>query len=143
MAEPRIFTIDEVEALIPTLNQLVGRQLIDQSEIEKRLGELARLTGKIPRSLDSSPDDTSEIERLKRELREQVSRYEQGWRAVQELGAVVKDPQVGLLDFYGRIDGRLVWLCWRYGETSLGWYHDLEAGYAGRKPLKAETRARL
>jgi hypothetical protein len=80
---------------------------------------------------------------MKTELRRRIAHYEDGWRHVQELGAVVKDPQIGLVDFYGRIEGRLVWLCWRYGEESLRYYHELEAGYSGRQPLRPETRARL
>ena len=143
MSEQRIFTIEEVDALIPSLNELLGRQFVAQKEIESRLTELARLTGSLPQSLDAKPDDASEVERIKGELRERIKTYEEGWAAVQALGAVVKDPQIGLLDFYGRIEGRLVWLCWRYGESSLGFYHELEAGYGGRRPLGPETRERL
>jgi hypothetical protein len=141
--EPRIFTIEEVNALIPTLSSLVARQLVQQSEIERGLGELARLTGEVPRSLDASGSDSGETARVKDDLRARITRYEQGWRDVQGLGAVIKDPQIGLVDFYGRVEGRLVWLCWRYGEESLGYYHDLDTGYSGRRPLRADARERL
>lgn len=143
MSNARVFTIEEVDALIPKLAELVAAQLQQQSEIEQRLGELARLAGGLPNSLDTELDDPREIARLKQELRGRVARYEAGWREVAELGAVIKDPQVGLLDFYGRIDGRLVWLCWKYGEDSLGFFHELEAGYSARRPLRAELRERL
>jgi hypothetical protein len=143
MSSPRVFTVAEVNALIPTLSQLVGRQLLDQSDIERGLAELTRLRGGSPASLDRAPDDTPEVSRLKADLRERVLRYETGWREVRALGAVVKDPHIGLLDFYGRVNGRLVWLCWRYGEEALGFYHDLEAGYSSRQPLHEDTRARL
>ena len=139
---PRVFTIEEVEALIPTLAHLVTAQLQQQGDIEQRLAELARLAGGLPRSLDDATDDSAEVARLKRELRDRIARYEDGWRTVTELGAVIKDPQIGLVDFYGRIDGRLVWLCWKYGEESLGYYHELETGYSGRRPL-APVRERL
>jgi hypothetical protein len=139
---PRVFTIEEVEALIPTLAHLVTAQLEQQGDIEQRLAELARLAGGLPRSLDDEPSDGSDVARLKRELRDRIACYEEGWRKVTELGAVIKDPQIGLVDFYGRIDGRLVWLCWKYGEESLGYYHELETGYSGRRPL-APVRERL
>jgi hypothetical protein len=139
---PRVFTIEEVEALIPTLAHLVTAQLQQQGDIEHRLAELARLAGGLPRSLDDAADDGAEVARLKRELRGRIARYEDGWRTVTELGAVIKDPQIGLVDFYGRIDGRLVWLCWKYGEESLGYYHELETGFSGRRPL-APVRERL
>jgi hypothetical protein len=141
--DPRVFTIEEVNGLIPRLAELVAQQLLQQSDIERRLAELSRLTGTVPSSLEPDHADASEIARIKDELRERIARYQQGWQRVQDLGAVVKDPQIGLLDFYGRIEGRLVWLCWRYGEESLGYYHELEAGYSGRRPLGPETRDRL
>ena len=143
MSTPRVFTIHEVDSLIPTLSDLVGRQLARQSEIERELAELARVLGSVPRSLEDHADDAPEGARLKRELRDRIARYEDGWRQVQQLGAVVKDPQIGLLDFYGRVDGKLVWLCWRYGEEVLGFYHELEAGYSGRRPLDRAQRDRL
>lgn len=143
MTSARVFTIEEVNALIPRLSQLVGTLLLQQSEIEGRLAELTRLCGSLPESLESAPDDSSELGRLKCDLRQRLVRYESGWHEVQQLGVLVKDPQIGLLDFYGRVDGRLVFLCWRYGEDAIGYYHDLKAGYAGRRQLNPETRERL
>jgi len=139
----RIFTISEVNALIPALSSLVRDQLREQSEIEHGLAELVRLTGKPPRSLELSSRDSTDVVRLKRELSERVSRYETGWQRVQKWGGVIKDPQAGLVDFYGRVDGKLVWLCWRYGEDTLGYYHELTAGYSGRRPLSADVRRKL
>lgn len=139
----RIFTISEVNALIPALSSLVGEQLLEQSEIEHGLAELMRRTGEPPRSLQPVGTDSVEVSRLKADLRARVARYETGWQRIQKWGGVLKDPQSGLVDFYGRVDGRLVWLCWRYGEDSLGYYHELAAGYSGRRPLSADVRRKL
>jgi len=54
---------------------------------------------------------------------------------VNELGAQVKDIKTGLVDFPSRIKGREVLLCWRLGESRGGYWHDPEAGFAGRQPL--------
>ncbi len=142
-ATQRIFSISEVNALIPALSSLVGDQLREQSEIEHGLAELMRLTGEPPRSLELTRTDSAEVVRLKGDLRSRISRYETGWQRIQKWGGVIKDPQTGLVDFYGRVDGKLVWLCWRYGEDSLGYYHELTAGYSGRRPLSAEVRRKL
>src|SRR5262245_42576493 len=142
MTFPRVFTAAEVDALIPELSDLVERQLRYQSEIEECLAELARENGGLPKSIEPESADSSEIARLKAELQSKIARYEKGWLDVQALGAVVKDPQIGLVDFYGRVDGRLVWLCWRYGEESLRYWHELDAGYSGRRALRPEARAR-
>src|SRR6187401_2016125 len=67
---PRVFTISEVNALIPTLSFLVGQQLRDQSEIEQGLAELTRrLGGETPLSLEVRPGDAPEMRRLKLDLR--------------------------------------------------------------------------
>lgn len=142
-ATQRVFTISEVNALIPALSSLVHDQLKEQSEIEHGLAELMRLTGEPPRSLEPAPSDSAEVLRLKRELTARVARYETGWQRVQKWGGVIKDAQTGLVDFYGRVDGKLVWLCWRYGEDTLGYYHELTAGYSGRRPLSADVRRKL
>jgi hypothetical protein len=139
----RVFTISEVNALIPALSSLVHDQLKEQSEIEHGLAELMRLTGQPPRSLEPNAADSGEISRLKHELRKRIARYETGWQRVKKWGGVIKDPQTGLVDFYGRVDGKLVWLCWRYGEDTLGYYHDLTAGYSGRRPLSADVKRKL
>jgi len=142
-ATQRVFTISEVNALIPALSSLVQDQLREQSEIEHGLAELMRLTGEPPRSLEPSQTDSAELLRLKRDLKSRISRYETGWQRVQKWGGVIKDPQTGLVDFYGRVDGKLVWLCWRYGEDTLGYYHELTSGYSGRRPLSADVRRKL
>jgi hypothetical protein len=140
---PRLFSIAEVNALIPSLSTLVAEQLREQSDIEQGLAELTRLSGRAPKTLASNPEDSNEVGRLKQALRDRVRRYEAGWDEVRKLGGVVKDPRIGLVDFYGRIEGRTVWLCWRYGEESIGYYHDLDAGFSGRRALTPAVRRAL
>ncbi|HEX3775612.1 MAG TPA: DUF2203 domain-containing protein [Polyangiaceae bacterium] len=143
MTAQRVFTISEVNALIPDLSELVGDQLREQSDIEHDLAELTRLSGVTPDSLEPGADDRPEVLRLKHDLKKRIQRYEAGWARVQTMGGVIKDPQIGLVDFYGRIGEKLVWLCWRYGEDSLAYYHELESGYRGRRPLSADVRRHL
>lgn len=139
----RVFTIQEVDALIPELSRRVGLQLARGAEIEELVRRLARETGEPVASVEPNPDDAESIGKLRARIRESIATYEDGWRDIQSLGAVVKDTSLGLLDFYGRLDGRLVWLCWRYGEPNLGFYHELDAGFSGRRELGRETRNRV
>lgn len=140
---PRVFTIAEVDALIPELSRRIEGQLTLQSEIEQRLGRLVDHLGELPDTIVPNENEPKAVYSLKCELADQIGKYEAGWREIQSMGAVVKDPQSGLLDFYGRIEGRLVWLCWKFGEERLGYYHELDAGFAGRRALGAELRDRL
>lgn len=66
-------------------------------------------------------------------------------RTIRELAAAgieVKDAETGLVDFPGEVDGRRVYLCWRHGEDRVAFWHDLDSGFPGRRPLPApSTRA--
>ena len=140
---PREFTPEEANALLPTLHRLVSRQLVRQHELEGRLRELHRRLGHLPRELAVLVDDAPEVAALKEEVGGLMQQVDEGWAEVQALGCVVKDPRTGLVDFYGRVDGKLVFLCWRFGEEAVAHYHEIDAGFAGRKPLPAQSRHRL
>jgi len=56
-------------------------------------------------------------------------------REVAELGIEVKDPERGLIDFRSKMRGREVYLCWKLDEDKVSWWHDMDAGFAGRQPL--------
>ncbi len=139
----RVFTIQEVDALIPELSRRVGIQLTLGTEIESLVRRLARETGEPVASVEENPSDRPSVRKLRAQARDLITRYQSGWDDIQDLGAVVKDTSMGLLDFYGRLEGRLVWLCWRFGETKLTFYHELDTGFSGRRELGTDTRHRV
>jgi hypothetical protein len=138
-----VYTLEAVNALVPRLNLVVGEQLLRRAEIETRLKELAETLGAMPDSIAVEEGDAPRVRALKEELAARVDEYERGWCALEEMGAVLKDPRVGLVDFYGRVDGKLVWLCWKYGEHEVRHYHALDEGFSGRKVIEGSVRARL
>jgi hypothetical protein len=143
MAQPRVFTLEEANALVPTLHRLVGRQMLRQTEIEDRLRLLTRAAGRDLNDLEITEDDSVEVRRLKTDLMERIAAYEEGWQEIASLGAVVKDTRTGLIDFYGQLEGRTVWLCWRYGEEQIDFFHELDSGFSARKPLGPAARQKL
>ncbi|NJC98475.1 MAG: DUF2203 family protein [Anaerolineae bacterium] len=54
---------------------------------------------------------------------------------ILDTGVQIKDINLGLLDFSAIKDGREVYLCWKYGEGDIAFWHELEAGFAGRQPI--------
>jgi hypothetical protein len=50
-------------------------------------------------------------------------------------GITLRDIETGLIDFPALVEGRQVWLCWRLGEDAVAWWHDLDTGFGGRRPL--------
>jgi hypothetical protein len=141
-ATPPVFTLEAVNALIPRVRALMEQQMGRRSEIEERLEKLAKLIGAIPDTIQIDDGDPTPVRDLKQDLVEHVSRYQSAWSELEEMGAVLKDPRTGLVDFYGQVDGKRVWLCWKYGEEAVTHYHSLDEGFSGRKAIEPAMRNR-
>lgn len=139
----RHFTLEEASATLPRVRAIVAKQIERRGAIERQLARLAERTGTYPEAVVEAPDDPPEVRAIKQDLIARIQEYQAGWNELEDLGIVVKDPRVGLVDFYSRVDGRTVFLCWRYGEDAITHFHELDAGFNGRKPLAGSVRARL
>ncbi|CAN5767362.1 hypothetical protein BH09MYX1_BH09MYX1_34070 [soil metagenome] len=140
MEGPAVLTIEAVNALVPELNALVQLQIDRREAIELALTELAQSTGQPRGDLTARPDDSAIAREKKRDILVRIDAYQRAWRRLDEMGGVLKDPARGLVDFYGRIDTKLVWLCWCYGEREVTHYHQLDEGFTSRKPIDARAR---
>ena len=67
-----------------------------------------------------------------------VFRFHLAVAALSRAGVLVKDPREGLLDFPARRDGRPVFLCWKVGEREIRYWHEVDGGFIGRKPVDEE-----
>jgi hypothetical protein len=134
----QVFSLEEVNAIVPELERIVGEQLDMRTRIEAMLGSLAELAGS--RDLKPRGDDAEDVQALKRDIAHGIDEYHQGWTSIEEMGGVLKDPREGLVDFYGRVDNRLVWLCWKFGETQVNHYHQLDEGFSRRKRIEESGR---
>lgn len=56
---------------------------------------------------------------------------------LEQIGCELKDYNVGLVDFPARLDGREICLCWKHGEDEVGYWHEVDSGYSGRRPIGA------
>ena len=123
MNEERLFTPGEANAALEDLRVRLPRlrearqRLIDSGE---RIAAAVEIDG----GGVAGTDWFEAQEELKAELL---------WLA--ERGILLRDPNTGLVDFPAERDGERVFLCWRLGEDRVGWFHDEQAGFSGRKPL--------
>ncbi len=132
--DSRLFTLTEAERtrteVEPILIEAIelGRKIGD---VDRRLQEAAqRITMLGGALVTREPLEKlrSEHERLGDAIRTALER-------IESTGCVVKDLEVGLLDFPAMIDNEEVYLCWRLGEDRIRFYHRQDEGFAGRKPL--------
>lgn len=133
--EPKkYFTPEEVETLIPELARIVGR-LTDVHRKAEHIRQLLQeeqhrimMAGGGILDREAWRERAERLEVLTREIQE-------GLTEIVNLGGVPKDLGIGLVDFPAMLDDREVNLCWRFGETKIRFWHGLDEGYAGRKPL--------
>ena len=70
-----------------------------------------------------------------REYSEAVTLLRDEVERISAQGIILRDVESGLVDFPSEREGRLVYLCWRLGEDHLGFWHDVDTGFPGRRPL--------
>jgi len=131
--EARYFTLDEAnEALSevrPLTEELVGhrRALVELQERQAAL--VTRIAG------NGGNVEPHELEEVQEQLDGEVAGIARCVARIHEVGALVKDLDDGLVDFPARLGGEEVLLCWRLGEDEIGFWHGLDEGFSGRKPL--------
>lgn len=134
----RLFSLREANALVETLRDEFGkaRDLRDQLvEVQKKLGELGRpLEGP---DLTVDTEAPLPVQKLQVQAVKVFEKLRKVLREVSELGVEVKAAD-GLVDFRSKLHGRTVYLCWKFGEERITHFHELDAGFAGRKPLPAD-----
>jgi hypothetical protein len=124
----KIFSVEEANALLPTVRPVLEvirrthRRLLAYQEAARHASEGAEQGG------GGMPGGSKYVSLLI-ELATRTNELD-------ELGVQLKDYARGLIDFPSLRDGRVVLLCWQLGEgDQLEWWHDTEAGFAGRQPL--------
>jgi hypothetical protein len=129
----RYFTPEEANALLPSVRPVV-EQLVEHrralARAHEKRAEFRRITGGNGGGLDAQVP--AEIEAEASAATEGIS------RCVEELGALgveVKDAERGLVDFPALRDGEDILLCWELGEDEIRYWHTLDGGFAGRRPL--------
>ena len=125
----RLYTAEEANRALPLVRRIVDDIVRTHRQWREVALELERLTA------SAQPTRRAELEREARGLTQDLEAFE---RELGALGIALKDRQMGLVDFPAEWDGRQVWLCWRHGEPAVRYWHELEAGFAGRRPLEPE-----
>ena len=123
----RVFSLAEASELLPQLNSRF-------TSIRRAKGILIRTTDEVKKaSANARYGGGSAVGSLYVQALHDISANLQ---AIHELGVVVKDINMGLCDFPFLLDGRVVYLCWKYGEGKIRWWHEVSRGYKDRHPLE-------
>jgi hypothetical protein len=114
----------------------------DVAAVAQELGERQELITKLldldKRALGDAYRE--ELQPIQEEFERKKGQIFEYARELDNLGVQLKDPHTGLVDFPAWMDGHEVLLCWRLGEEKVSYWHEIEAGFAGRKQLTRETQ---
>ncbi|HKQ87566.1 MAG TPA: DUF2203 domain-containing protein [Candidatus Acidoferrales bacterium] len=130
----KIFSLTEAERLRAQLEPV----LIEAMETHRKLSGYDEQLGLLAERIQRSGGLQVPYERVAKQRIERNRLHEAVEAAlerIQATGCVVKDLDIGLLDFPARIDNQDVYLCWKLGEDRIRFYHRPDEGFAGRKPL--------
>ena len=130
----KTFTLDEAQSLIPVLESLLRRAVEGKQSAEEAEAWLADLARRVYLA-GGMRVDVAKVARQRAEIESHVQRVRECVAEIDSIGVQVKDIDVGLLDFPCEVEGSVVLLCWRMGETSITHWHSTEEGFAGRKPI--------
>jgi len=128
---PRLFTPAEATAMLPTLRPLVERLQHRKATLDRDRRKLATLSPTMRRN-----GHAAEAMALEQRVDTCARHVAEGIREIAGHGVELKDIDQGLVDFPSLREGRVVYLCWLLGEERVGWWHEVEAGIAGRQPLE-------
>ncbi|MCC7085413.1 MAG: DUF2203 domain-containing protein [Pirellulales bacterium] len=133
----KYFTIDEANAMLPLVRAIV-RDLTDLSrDVYERRQRLTQLLA--GRNGDKDDVYGEELNQIEEELEKDGQRLRDYVEELQRLGVEPKNGLEGLVDFPTLIDDQPAYLCWKLGEPEVLFWHELEAGFAGRQSLTADA----
>jgi hypothetical protein len=118
------YTIDRANDRLPELGGMLEALRAQRDELRG-----------LKAAYDATEPDADDRHRLRLRIQGLVDQMQATVARIDGWGVALRDIDTGLVDFPALVSGRQVWLCWRLGEVDVGWWHGLEDGVAGRRPL--------
>ncbi len=127
------FTTTEANNALPDVIKKFEHALAKKNEVSK-----------LEQQLQISVSTTSSFEEyvtLKQNLNTAITKFYESVEILENTGVVVKSIEQGLLDFPSKRFDEEVWLCWKYGETEIKFWHEKDSGFMGRKPVEVSDES--
>ncbi len=135
----RTFTLDEAQALLPVLESLLKRAIDGKKRLQEFEEEFQGIAHRIFLN-GGMLVDVAAVQAGKQQRDREVQLVKDAVAEIDSIGVQVKDLDMGLLDFPCEVEGEIVLLCWKLGEEKIEFWHGVEEGYRGRKPIDERIR---
>lgn len=124
------FTVEQANRTLPLVRRIVEDIVREHRRWEDAIVQLDLLLSGV--TVQTQDPQAVSLEREIQAIAREIDGFQ---RELESLGIQLKDRRTGLIDFPSELDGRPVLLCWRLGEPSVQFWHDVDSGFAGRQPL--------
>lgn len=123
---------------MPRVRQMMEQVAVKKTQLDSLVSEVREmaLKGQIGRE-----EHREVLEERKREIKGLMETINDAIERVNALGCVVKDIEMGLVDFPSLVNGEEAYLCWQYGEPEVLYWHSMEEGFGSRKPIGSSRPA--
>lgn len=135
----RHFRLEEAERLLPDVERALREAIVHKKEYEQAESELHGSMERI-RMAGGSRVNPGPILALRVRKDSATKALTAAVERVEDLGAQIKDLDIGLIDFPALYHGREVLLCWKLGEDGIAFWHGVDEGFRGRKPIDDDFR---
>lgn len=127
------FTTTEANTILPDVIKKFEYALSKKNEVSK-------IEQQLQMSL-STVNSLEEFITLKQKLNSAVTKFYEAVEILENTGVSVKSIEQGLLDFPSKRFDEEIWLCWKYGETEIKFWHEKDSGFMGRKPIEVNDES--
>ncbi len=144
----RFYGIDEANEQLPEVREILGALRDQRAELIRLRDEILERQAAVEATADgpagagsaagraeADPEEAAELRRIRLRMQGVIDQMQAGVVRLDALSITLRDIETGLIDFPALVSGRQVCLCWRLGEDSIGWWHELTAGFSGRRSL--------
>jgi len=127
----KYFTLAEANRTLPLVKRIVSDIVALHPQWRDLVSKYELVAAQAKPEWGESPDQVA----LRTQINDVAREIDQYLAELEQIGCVFKGFEQGLIDFYGKLDGRDIFWCWKQGEDRIEHWHELEAGYAGRQPV--------
>jgi hypothetical protein len=131
----KLFTLQEAEELIPSLQEWLPAAIDARKQAVEADAELRKIVARI-QVMGGMELNPAHVSRFKHTKDQAVRKLQDAIQNIEECGCVVKDLDIGLVDFPAMLGEQHVYLCWKLGEPRIEYWHGMDEGFAGRKPIE-------
>jgi len=139
----RFYDIDGANATLAELGPILSTLVEQRAELVRLRDQVLAHGTASPESLadggEAGPAVANDLRFMRLRMQGLIDQMAAGVARIDALGLTLRDIEHGLVDFPALVSGRPVWLCWQRGETAIDWWHGLDSGFSGRRPLAELT----